>query len=517
MRTSWLLVKSPKNYLGAHHVIQRALLDTGMKNLDTQQLKVIVNDAEKALDDKDYAAKVINEFITGDKNGDSAKARPAATGLFYNRNDVLKALQQIQLTFKAKYVAGQKVNINTDEFKSALLNSMAKLENTAIPKSMNQIDGRTIDFAEMIFGAFLRDEHISDAVKTLLLRMQIPVIKTSLLDSNFFYNNEHPARHVLNTIAKLGIGIESSDSTIYQTVDLILEQLLRSFETNMVSFTTALASLNRLTGIENQKHQQNEAEAKKTILKEHARQVILTELQYHTMHMELPKAVQPLILNHWSTLMFHIYVRFGKDSSEWSEIVGILRLMTKTLKPIENENDWMSVNCLYKSIVSSVKSKLGESNQNKEKVYLAIKNLENTYLKALGSSEFAITDADERAPTSADMLNVLSEEDDENSPTQAKVEAAREKIKKLPEYVKTNSWFEVFTGETSAVRRLKLSMIVMDEARLVFVNRQGMNVIEKDAETFIAELESKRSRLIEDRLVFDHALSQVITSIASSK
>ena len=488
-----------------------------MKNLDTQQLKVIVNDAKAALDDKDYAAKVINEFISGEKRGDKTKVRTPSTGQFYNRNDVIKALQQIQFTFKAQYVAGNKVNINTDEFKAALLNSMAKLEKTAIPKSMNQIDGRTIDFAEMIFGAFLRDDHISDAVKNLLLRMQIPVIKTSLLDHDFFYSNEHPARHVLNTIAKLGIGIEDSDNTVYKTIDLILEQLLRSFETNMVSFTTALSSLNRLTGIEKQKHEQNEAEAKKTILKEHARQVILTELQYQTMHLELPKAVQPLILNHWSTLMFHVYARHGKDSNEWSEIIGILRLLTKTLKPIEDKDDWLAVNCLYKSIVSSVKSKLGETNQNKEKVYLSIKNLENTYKKVLETSEFAIENAEEHVPTSADMLQALSNNTENSSPTQTKIEEARQKIKQLPEYVKTNSWFEVFTGENLAVRRVKLSMIVMDEARLVFVNRQGMNVIEKDADTFISELNNKQSRLIEDRLVFDHALSQVITSIASSK
>jgi len=134
------------------------------------------------IQDKEYLSKVINDYVKN-KSDDGTALKATASGKnFFNRDDVLKALSSIQMTYRSNYVAGQQININTDSFKTALLNSMAKLNNVAIPKSMNQIDGRTIDFVEMIFGAFLRDTNISDAIKSLLLRLQIPVIKTSLLD-----------------------------------------------------------------------------------------------------------------------------------------------------------------------------------------------------------------------------------------------------------------------------------------------------------------------------------------------
>ncbi|VAW62953.1 hypothetical protein MNBD_GAMMA10-1973, partial [hydrothermal vent metagenome] len=261
------------------------------------------------IQDKEYLSKVINDYVKN-KSDDGTALKATASGKnFFNRDDVLKALSSIQMTYRSNYVAGQQININTDSFKTALLNSMAKLNNVAIPKSMNQIDGRTIDFVEMIFGAFLRDTNISDAIKSLLLRLQIPVIKTSLLDHNFFYDNKHSARTLLDTIAHLGIGIEEEKNTVFQTINLVVDQLLRSFDRNTISFRTALTSLQRLTTIEQKKLKQNEDVTRKQFIQEHARQLVLSELQYHTMNIQLAKPVQPLLLNNWSTYMFGCYLK----------------------------------------------------------------------------------------------------------------------------------------------------------------------------------------------------------------
>ena len=161
------------------------------------------------------------------EDGSSARAgkKSSASDQLYKREHVIRALTNLQLIFKPKYVPGQAININTDEFKSALMTSMAKLENVSVPKLMNQIDTRTIDFIEMIFSAFLRDTNISDATKDLLLLLQIPIIKTALLDNKLFNNNNHPARAVLNSVAHLCIGIEDQENKIFKTTRYIIEQL----------------------------------------------------------------------------------------------------------------------------------------------------------------------------------------------------------------------------------------------------------------------------------------------------
>ena len=462
--------------------------------------------------DRDTIAKTINQFINNDEDKAKSSLKASSRKLVYNKDDIVKALSKLQLSYKSEYTPGQNVNINTDDFKKALLNSMAKISASTIPKSMTQLDGRTIDFVEMIFGAFLRDHNISDAIKSLLLRLQIPVIKTALLDMKFFHNDKHPARLVLDTIAHIGIGIEDRENTVYKTMGLIIDQLLRSFDQKIISFQTALSSLDRLTKIESQKQEQNEKLTQKQILQEHARQLVLTELQFYIRKLPLPKAVQPLILKHWSTLMFHRYIRYGNTSEQWLEVTSILKQLIESLRPIKSHEQWTNLNNSYKGLVTDIKQLLDETKQNKELLFNSTNALYRTLEKMLAESPYH--DANTQAEIDQSQIDASIQE---ISPMDAKTESSRRKIAQLPANVRPGAWFEIFDGSDKPIRRLKLSVIIMEEAQLVFVDRLGVKVMEKDAADFTAELINNQSRLLEDHSIFDHALSRVITSIAASK
>ncbi len=468
------------------------------------------------ISDKEYVSKVINNYV---KDGDGAAATraSAASKHFFNRDDVIKALTNIQLTFRTEYTPGQQVNINTEKFKNALLNSMAKMHNVAIPKSINQIDGRTVDFVEMIFGAFLRDNNVSDAIKGLLLRLQIPVIKTSLIDHNFFYDREHPARTLLDKIAHLGIGIEEQSNTVYQTINLIIDQLLRSYDKNAISFRTALTSLQRLETIEHQKLRQNEDVTRKQIIQEHARQLILSELQYHTMNIKLPKPVQPLLLQNWSTYMFGCYLKFGKSSFEWQESIDILKIVSKSLSQVKSEKQWNSLKNNYQEIIHTLQDKLSNSKQNKEKTFMAISNLKRHYEKTINESEFFHEERSRKQENTSLKDSIYADKSqDKPSPVEKLEKSAADKIAELPDYVKSGVWFKIYTDESHPPRRLKLSLITSENAKLVFVDRKGDKIIEKDASVFATELLNAKSQMLEDHSVFDNALSQVIAQIASN-
>ncbi|MCW8855379.1 MAG: DUF1631 domain-containing protein [Gammaproteobacteria bacterium] len=485
------------------------------------------NFLDDPISDPDYISKVINQFILNeDKKPTNGNTVKSTGSQHYNREHVIDALTRLQVIFKPKYVPGQTININTNEFKSALINSIAKLDKVSIPKSMNQIDSRTIDFVEMIFGAFLRDKNISHAIKNLLLQLQIPIIKVALLDKNLFNKENHPARHVLNSIAHLGIGIEDSENTIYKTMQYIIEQLLQSFDKNIDAFNTAMASLSRLTSIEKNKHEKTEKQTQQLIKVEYSRQLVLKELQYYTLQIKIPEPIQPLILSHWSTLMYNRLINYGKDSIEWREAVGILRLLVKSLRPIETKEDWIALRSIYKGIVNSIRSCLDDSRQNKEKTFMATSNLNNFYFKKISESRFFSENCNDDESNKdnnskdgtyniLDCFNDKDFDDIELSPIEKKAIDAKKIIDKMPSLIKAGKWFEVFTDYNHPVRRLKLSVIVDEEAKLIFVDYMGNKVIEKDLKTFITELNNDQSRLINDHSIFEYALSMVIISIAA--
>ncbi|RDH82667.1 MAG: hypothetical protein DIZ80_10330 [endosymbiont of Galathealinum brachiosum] len=492
------------------------------ENNKPESIESVNTDKNMHISDPEYISKVINQFILNDDKTHLKVAAhaSAARSQHYNREHILHALTNIQLTFKPRYIPGQTVNVNTEEFKLALMESMAKLDKVAIPKTMNQIDSRTIDFVEMIFGVFIRDKNISDIIKSLLLLIQIPILKISLTDSNFFNNDTHPARHVLNSIAHLGIGIEDTESTLYQTIHYIIDQLLHSFDNNIVAFITAKASLDRLSDIQKNKFIKTENHTQHLIAIEYTQQLVLKELKHYTSNIKIPKELQPLILSHWSTLMFHRFISYGKDSIEWREAVGILRLLVKSFNPINKKDEWVALRSIYKGIVNCIRSSLNNTRQNKEKIFIATSNLNNYYFSKLCNSEFFSSknnDSDDE-DTEFILFNTLYDNytsDIEPSPFDLQAENSKSSITNMPEVIKINEWFEVFTDYSHPVRRLKLSSIMDVQATLIFVDYMGNKVIEKDLESFITELKNDQSRLINDHSIFEYALSMVIISIAA--
>jgi len=474
---------------------------------DTPENSVDINDPEKV-------SKAIKNFINGE-NADGSGS-PAATATaqsnagkqFHDRRDVIKALTSLQTSYRPKFTPNE-TSFREDSFKHALLNSMAKMGNTSMSKTLNAIDGRTIDFVEMLFGAFLRDENVSVAVKSLLLELQIPLIKVAMLDAQFFQNSNHAARKMLDNVAHLGIGIENEDNTLYKTILLIIEQLQNTFEQNLNSFNTALTALNRLMAIEKDKTGKQEEETQRAILKEHARQVVLNELQKATYKKIIKKDLKPLILKQWAALMFQRFIKYGKDSSEWNEIVTLLKHLVYSVQPIKTSEQWVLLNNDSGILINDIEAQLGTTNLSPGSIDASITALKEIHTNLIESSEFFLDQPD--YALSERSIDEIIEDSIEEMPEEG--EPPHVQISRLPNNVKQGVWFEIFNGEDKALRRVKLSVILFDEAKLIFVDRHGEKVIEKFASEFVEELNTKKSKIIADHSIFNHALGQIIHSI----
>ncbi|RDH83088.1 MAG: hypothetical protein DIZ80_12585 [endosymbiont of Galathealinum brachiosum] len=471
---------------------------------DTPDNNVDINDTEKV-------SKAIKKFINGEGD-DGAGASTAQSGAgkqFHDRRDVIKALTNLQTSYKPKF-APNETSIRTDSFKHALLNSMAKMGNTSMSKTLNAIDGRTIDFVEMLFGAFLRDENVSVAIKSLLLELQIPLIKVAMLDAQFFQNDKHTARRMLDTVAHLGIGIENADNTLVKTIRLIIEQLQTTFVQNLNSFNTALTALNRLTAIEKDKSGKQEGETQKAILKEHARQIVLNELQRNTYKKIIKKELKPLILKQWAALMFQRFIKHGKDSSQWNEIVTLLKHLVYSVQPITTSEQWVLLNNDSGVLINDIESQLKTTKLSPGGIDASISALKEIHSNLIESSEFFSEQPD--YSLSERSIDEIIEDSIEDMPEE-EGEPPHVQISRLPTGVKQGVWFEIYNGTGKALRRVKLSVILFDEAKLVFVDRHGNMVIEKFANEFIEELNEGKSKVIADHSIFNHALGQIINSI----
>ena len=108
---------------------------------------------------------------------------------------------------------------------------------------MTPADETTLDVTTRIFEAVFRHPDIPQEMKELIGLLQVPVLKAALIDKEFFFEETHPARRLINLMTYSSIGWDRSkgrNDPLYQAIERNIERA-RGFETEIGLFD-ALAS-----------------------------------------------------------------------------------------------------------------------------------------------------------------------------------------------------------------------------------------------------------------------------------
>lgn len=474
---------------------------------------------------KEEMNNIVSQFMKGNISvtGDELELPPsfykdpndqnASDKKLYARKDVIKSLNKLQK--KLLKLGAQSELVNNSEIKDALMKEMGIDANDPIAKEIGVLDERSIDFVGMMFDAITSDDSISPVITDLINQLQIPMIKVAVSDEELFSNEQHPARNVLNLIPQAGKGVSEKEDHIYSDLDDIVNNILNEYEVDTACFDNAVDKLYDLIENEERLAKTKEFEEQRAIIKEHTREIVISELRDITSKKVIPKNIQPLLLKNWSTLMFNRHIKYGKESYQWLESILLLKLLLKCLQPIKQQSQWEFLNNNHCALIEAVNDELYDTKQDKKDIDKKLSLLNNTFLNMLEEFGYTIdeSEADEKQNYIHESIN--SDIEKELDIAKQEAQAALAKISRLPESVKPGVWFEVFNGEDKAIRRVKMSTILTEAAKIIFVDRKGIKVIEKDAGDFAEELSNNMSRVLADHSTFDHALSKVIGSMAA--
>ncbi len=110
----------------------------------------------------------------------------------------LSALQQSNILILPQ-AGGQTVSPKV--LKAQLAEDLRMRDGGELSRTLGDADNDTIDVITMLFEFILDDFSLPDAMKALLSRLQIPMLKVAIIDKTFFSKNRHPARRLLNSLA----------------------------------------------------------------------------------------------------------------------------------------------------------------------------------------------------------------------------------------------------------------------------------------------------------------------------
>src|SRR6185436_7428524 len=113
-----------------------------------------------------------------------------------------------------------------------------------------------IDIVAMLFDQIFGDERVPDALKALIGRLQIPVVKVAVLDKKFFSKKSHPARRMLDTLGEFALGLDETfdqASPLYKKLEDILQRVIEEFDDDLRVFESVQTDLLAVIRAENKR------------------------------------------------------------------------------------------------------------------------------------------------------------------------------------------------------------------------------------------------------------------------
>ncbi|MBU2954107.1 DUF1631 domain-containing protein [Marinobacter sp. F3R08] len=382
--------------------------------------------------------------------------------------------------------------------------------------ALNEVDEDLINLVSMLFEFILDDYNLSAPVQVLISRLQIPILKVVIRDKSFFSQATHPARRLLNSLARAGIGWSSSDEKtkdkLYGQIHNIVQRILNEFDGDVALFDTLNQEFEQFLERENRKaslvEQRTRESERGRIKSQTAQQTVDNLLKQKVSRYKLPESIHDILMNGWSRVMFLAYLRDDVEH-RWNATVKVVDDLIWCLHPHQEDDErdqWVRV---VPSLLKSLRSGLEEVSYNSSRLDEMMGQLKHQLAEAF------------RTNAAIEALQDSPEEPEEDIATihQTAVERQQElEEAAISEYVaqidgiEIGNWVE-FRLVNGASFRCKLSAIIEEADCFVFVNRMGLKVIEKTRTELAHEMRRGRLTLLEQGALIDRALDAVVGSL----
>ncbi len=439
--------------------------------------------------------------------------------------DTLSALQGSNITLVAYAGAGK----DQQNLRQTLLNSLQMVSDGELNKSLGKSDNDTIDVISMVFEYILDDPNLPDPMKALIGRLQIPMLKIALTDKAFFSKNVHPARQLLNSIARAAVGWnddgDRSERGLYGVVEGMVKRILNEFEQDAGLFEELNESFKAFCdtaeqGAEAAEERTNQVVRGKeqlAVAKMYVAGEINTRLGFCR---EVPEVVTLLLNDGWKDVLLLLYLRKGVDSEDWAKGLETMDSLLWSVEPKSEQADRKELLKKIPTLLRALREGLIGISYDQHKMARLFKELQRCHILCMKGESGAIKmekSKEEMSPKSSATsakktskpgawLDASLSSDEQKSST-----AIEDKFLDQAKAVKIGTWFEL-AEEGDDKQRIKLSWKSEVTGTFVFVDHRGMKVKELLLDEVACLLRDGKATLLKDTAepLMDRALKAMM-------
>ncbi len=439
---------------------------------------------------------------------------------YFEAGDVLSALTSIQ---HALPQISSVVEVESpDAIKENLQQQLQVIRQNAVGYVVGRQEEDAIDIISMLFEFILDDRSLPDAMKAMLSRLQIPMLKVAIQDKSFFSKKSHPARRLLNSLAQAAVGwseaIGRAEGGLYAQIELIVGRILDEFDQNIELFVELNEQFSKFLETENRGARiAEERAAQVTQGKEQlsgAKQHVYDEISSRLARCrEVPSVVAAILQEAWKDVLLLILLRKGEESSEWSGAVGLMDSLLWSVEPKGERTERQELLNQIPPMLKALRKGMNEISFDQHRMTQLFKELQACHVNCLKGNRVT-----NRITASTDLAKRL-----EPAPsTASKASAADEEVcmdqfHEQAEALAVGSWIEV-REQSGKSFRLKLAWKSEVSGNCLFVNRKGIKMAELTAQGLASWFRSGKAEMIGkvETPMMDRALGAMLDVLKKS-
>lgn len=435
-------------------------------------------------------------------------------------DQLLVLLNKLQSTMASESTEGETASSAEPQNLSKSVGNLLEQESSS--DTLRAIDSQSSDIINLVtflYEEIWNDKTVPIPIKELVGRTQITVLKIALNDAGFFDSADHPARVFLNEMATAGISWTGSEmldqDPIYGKMQDLVTSLVRDFVGDIVVVENLLQEF--LSFKDEAARSQEEKDQQ--LLDEGERNSRLEEVEQYARHKIeeriLDKGIDPFAKDFLQTY-FHRFVvqvvlREGPGGISWRPVMNTIDVLLWTVSTEKQEGDLQRFVKVKPRLLLNLGKALEVAGVEKEEAEEALSKLQH------------VQEACFKKPPGAD-----SGEPQESSPAPID-DGAGQKAVPPPENLPSDDehllevskypigiWLE-FQGPAELSIRCTLAAKIDTIEKYVFVNGQGVKVIEKSKMGLARELKAGTVKVICEAPLIDRAMESVIAKLRDAK
>ncbi|HEY8098280.1 MAG TPA: DUF1631 family protein, partial [Methylobacter sp.] len=413
---------------------------------------------------------------------------------FFEHFEIKNALQVLQ-----QFSDDSDQDDKKQSLKRRVLKKLEELSFGGKAKNLAKDDEDVLDLVAFIFNKIAKDESIQDAVKTMVLQLEIPLAAASLGRCSVFTNGSDPIRQLLDDLVEAGMFLNSDNHEallIQEGVASVVKKMIKAGGFDFSGWMAAADEFSSYLDKQKQSSKSTEENTKECMINQQAlassRKAVVAAIESSLKGKALPIAIVEFLRDVWFEVLLDAYMGKEGQPEQWEKSVQAMDELIVSVMPPADDDQRKQVLKVLPGLIAELRKGLKQISYDK--------TAQSRFFKDLAVWHIILMD--KKGKPGKDSIIAVQ---DDAMRAAAIADDSAEQVGNLAE----QSWvaFSLETGKQWG------KLLWKEAGNMLFVGKNGMKIFEMQADELAEKLRIGRAAIVtvNEKTITDRVLTELMS------